>query len=265
MNEILVAILAITVCVAYYYWNTDPIKKGPCQNTFPKIIFQTWKSKTDIPANMAYWSSTWKKNHPGYSYILWDDADNRAFVKEHFAWFLPTYDSYDKEIKRADAIRYMFLYKHGGIYADMDFESLKPLDKLLDEYACYDILLGSIRSSWSPWHMRNSIPNAIMISKAANPFWLRVLEAMQERAGKAKGVEEETGPIVLKEVYEKVRAQYNVCVLYPDILYPISWITEQGARARKDALLATDMPALTEEMRTKYPASYAITYWAHSW
>ena len=263
MNEILVAFLAITVCVAYYYWKIEPIKKAPCMNTFPKIIFQTWKSKTDIPANMEYWSSTWKKNHPDYKYILWDDADNRTFVKKYFAGFLPTYDSYDKEIKRADAIRYMFLYKYGGIYADMDFESLKPLDKLLDEYACYDILLGSIRSSWKPWHMRNNIPNAIMISKPANAFWLHVLQAMQERAGKAKEVEEETGPMVLKDVYEKMRWEFNMCVLYPEILYPISWITEQGTR--KDALLATDMPALTEEMLAKYPKSYAVTYWAHSW
>jgi mannosyltransferase OCH1-like enzyme len=263
MNEFLAAFLAITVCVAYYYWKTEPVHKAPCVNTFPKIIFQTWKSKTDIPANMAYWSSTWKKNHPEYSYILWDDADNRAFVKKHFAWFLPTYDSYDKEIKRADAIRYMFLYKYGGIYADMDFESLKPLDKLLDEYACYDILLGSIHSSWNTWYMRNSIPNAIMISKPANPFWLRLLEAMQERAGKAGGVEEETGPVVLKEVYEKVRREFRICVLYPEILYPISWIMQQGER--NEALLARDMLALTEEMRAKYPASYAVTYWAHSW
>jgi hypothetical protein len=86
---------------------------------------------------------------------------------------------------------------------------------------------------------------------------------MQERAGKAGGVEEETGPVVLKEVYEKVRREFRICVLYPEILYPISWIMQQGER--KDALLATDMKALTEEMRAKYPASYAVTYWAHSW
>ena len=76
-------------------------------------------------------------------------------------------------------------------------------------------------------------------------------------------MEEETGPVVLKDVYEKVRGEYKICVVYPDILYPISWITQQ--RERKDALLTTDMQALTEEMRAKYPSSYAVTYWAHSW
>ena len=258
MDKILLATFLIIVCITYYYYSIEI-----CPNTFPKILFQTWKSKTDIPPNMRYWSSTWKSKHPAYKYILWDDADNRNFVKKEWPHLLEMYDSYDVEIKRADAIRYMFLYTYGGIYADMDFECLKPLDTLLDSYACYDIILGSIRSAGISWNVKNSIPNAIMISKPRNPFWLRVLDSMKLRAGDGKGrVEEQTGPIVLKEVYESCTGS-QIKVLGPDVLYPISWMTDAGER--KKSLENGDYVSLTKEMRVSYPSSYAVTYWTHSW
>src|SRR5579871_2603394 len=36
----------------------------------PKIIFQTWKSRTDLPANYRYWSETLRSLNPQYDYVL---------------------------------------------------------------------------------------------------------------------------------------------------------------------------------------------------
>ena len=213
---------------------------------------------------MAYWAETWRSNNPDYEYVLWDDADNRRFVAENFQWFLPTYDSYDKEIKRADAIRYMYLYTYGGIYADLDFECLKPFDSLLEEYRGYDIILGQMESDLSQWHSSNNIPNAIMISKPGCSFWLRVLERMVVKASSSQGQgrpEVETGPVVLKEVYLSSWFE-RIKLLPPSILYPISWVTDEEERL---TALKADEHTLTQTMKTKYPSSYAVTYWAHSW
>jgi len=229
------------------------------KDPFPKIIFQTWKNKTP-PKKMAYWSETWRQYNPDYEYILWDDQDNRRFVQEEFAWFLPTYDAYDVEIKRADAIRYMFLYKYGGIYADLDFECMKPFDTLLETYVSYDIVLGSMDSRGS-WHSKNNIPNAIMISKPGAKFWIRLLERMQEKEkAKAKRTEELTGPIVLKECIRWW--DWEIKILAPEILYPISWSTNQEERQKS---LRADPTLLTQVMKCKYPSAYAVTYWTHSW
>lgn len=122
-------ILLLVLVLAKYKGSMTP-------EPFPKIIFQTWKTHS-LPKQFAYWSETWKKYNP-YNYVLWDDKENREFVATNFNWFLPTYDGYDAGIKRADAIRYMFLYKYGGIYADLDFECLKPFDDLLEKYKSYD-------------------------------------------------------------------------------------------------------------------------------
>lgn len=229
---------------------------------FPKRIFQTWKDKTP-PKKMAYWAETWRSNNPDYEYVLWDDADNRRFVAEKFPWFLPTYESYDKEIKRADAIRYMFLYTYGGIYADLDFECLKPFDSLLETYKGYDIILGEMDSSESQWHSSNNIPNAIMISKPGCSFWIRVLERMLVKAtsgGKGRP-EVETGPVVLKEVYSTAWFD-KIKLLPPSVLYPISWVTDEEERL---ASLKSDEHTLTQTIKAKYPSAYAATYWAHSW
>ena len=77
-------------------------------STFPPIIFQTWKTHK-LPHNFQYWSQSWKQHHPTYQYLLWDDMENRQFVKDYYPNFIGIYDSYDATIKRADAIRYFFL------------------------------------------------------------------------------------------------------------------------------------------------------------
>jgi len=259
------SLLLLIIVLIFFIWFYE--RK---ENLFPKRIFQTWKNKSP-PKKMAYWAETWRSNNPEYEYVLWDDADNRRFVADKFPWFLATYDGYDKEIKRADAIRYMFLYTYGGIYADLDFECLKPFDSLLEEYKAYDIILGrmdsfgtsSASASAKQWHSSNNIPNAIMISKPGCSFWIRVLERMIVKAASGgKGTPEvETGPVVLKEVYSSSWFD-KIKVLPPSVLYPISWVTNQEGRL---SALSSDEHTLTQSMKSKYPSAYAVTYWAHSW
>ncbi|RYD18011.1 MAG: cell surface protein, partial [Lysobacteraceae bacterium] len=91
---------------------------------FPKVIFQTWKSRTVIPGNYRHWRQTFIDTNPDCRVLLWDDADNRAFIADRFAWALPVYDGYAQEIFRADAVRFFFLFEFGGLYADIDTECL---------------------------------------------------------------------------------------------------------------------------------------------
>ena len=249
--------LALSLLFVYKYrTNIDP-------QPFPRRIFQTWKNHTP-PPNMNYWSRTWITFNPSYVYELWDDAQNRAFVVEHYPWFLPTYDGYDREIKRADSIRYMYLHKYGGIYADMDFECLQSFEPLLRalETEC-NILLGSMDSKA---HLdMHSIPNALIISKPGQDFWLSLLHKMQEVAkDSALGVEAMTGPIVLKKMVERDWfGSHGIKIVDPGHFYPISWNVQNEERL--EALGKKNYQELSAEMRRRYPEAYAITYWTHSW
>ena len=61
---------------------------------------------------------------------LHTDEDNRAFIAREFPAYLGMYDSYDVHIKRVDAVRYFYLYRYGGVYMDLDFACLRPLERL---------------------------------------------------------------------------------------------------------------------------------------
>ena len=257
--ELCVGVLLVVLVLARDHFRTA--------TEFPPRIFQTWKSHTDIPSNMAYWKSTWIHHHPTFTYELWDDAQNRAFVEKEFPWFLPTYDGYDREIKRADAIRYMYLYKFGGIYADMDFECLQSLEPLLRSYqGSADVLLGSMETTWT--HRRHSIPNAILISKPQQDFWLTLLKALEQAAEQNPqgDVEELTGPVILHKTYWKTwSGSTRICVLPAHLFYPLSWSSANSKRLHALHRSKSSPQRLTEEMKATYPTSYAITYWTHSW
>jgi mannosyltransferase OCH1-like enzyme len=55
------------------------------------------------------------------------------------------YEEYDQAIKRVGAVRYFIMHCHGGVYVDLDFEALRPLDSLLAEE---ELVLGCPVPEW---------------------------------------------------------------------------------------------------------------------
>jgi hypothetical protein len=143
---------------------------------FPPVIFQTWKSRSVIPGNYRHWRQTFVDTNPDCRVLLWDDADNRAFIADRFAWALPVYDSYPQEIFRADAVRFFFLLEFGGLYADMDTECLRPIRPSASTGAVVLCRMGG-----NP-DFAHAIPNAIMASRPSQIFWLFAIHCMIEAA-----------------------------------------------------------------------------------
>jgi inositol phosphorylceramide mannosyltransferase catalytic subunit len=69
--------------------------------------------------------------------ILGTEKTSRAFISNHYTWFLYVYDSYPYNIQRIDAIKYFVLYHYGGFYLDLDigcrrtFETLRSRELVL--------------------------------------------------------------------------------------------------------------------------------------
>ncbi len=132
------------------------------------------------------WRKTWIDHHPTWVHKLWTDDENRDFVSKHYPWFLEAYDNLPRHIHRVDAVRYMYLHKFGGVYADLDFESIKPMDEYLKGKR---LVLGRMRTAPFPaWE--HSIPNAVMASVPGHPFWLKVLNYIFVYHKKAWSAEE---------------------------------------------------------------------------
>lgn len=247
----------------------------------PHRIFQTWKSKTELPENFAYWRNSFLAKNPNYHFDLWDDADNRRFIAQNFAWFLPTYDSYPAEIYRADMVRYFYLYMFGGFYADLDAQCLKPLDEVLDRRG---VLLGQMGDDLQFTH---SLPNAIMASSPREEFWLYVIARAMVVADKPARPENLTGPVLLRQallsycnsnpspadilgLVTRLLPQHllpkagptEFHILPPVEWYPLTWLRDPiGLRSR---VLAGDLAASAEAEKL-FPHSSVVTYWTYSW
>ena len=174
--------------------------------TIPKIIMQTWKNN-NIPDHWKSSPQTIKSILPDWKYVLMTDNDNRHFVETHFPDFLPFYDNFPYPIQRADAIRPMWLYIHGGIYIDLDFELLKPLDMLFSTNAdAYFVASGNFGFC---------ITNSFMASKPRIPFWLSYIEEMKKHPStwaisKHFKVMTTTGPLALTRTLRKSNLLYTM-------------------------------------------------------
>ena len=171
-NNMLVYVLIIIVLllgIIYYIKINSKIRYIESfnnSNSLPKIIHQS------APADVDKWKPEWVECHktwkkifpePEYKHIMWTDEDINNFIKTYYPDYYDIFMSYDKKIKRFDMVRCFFLYKYGGIYADMDcavfknFYDLIPHDKV------------SIVRSPYPWEY---LQNCLMTSPVNNPFWL---------------------------------------------------------------------------------------------
>lgn len=168
----------------------------------PRLIHQTAKTK-EIPENWQVFQRKLIELHPGWTYKLWTDEDNYDFVKKEFPDFYPIFIGFPKNIMRADVIRYLLMYRLGGLYMDLDYEMLKPFD-LLD----HDIVL--------PWESEGDrgegfdlIANSLFASAPGHPFWKAVLDSIAKDSpyNAEADVEKNTGPGRISKVFFELRKQ----------------------------------------------------------
>lgn len=182
---------------------------------FPKILHQTWKNRElSGVEEFRLCSESWKRCHPDHEYRLWDDRDNEKFVRERFETYWPVWSSFDKNIKRLDSIRYMWMFIHGGIYADLDLECLRSLEGLLGRHSEADILLFCDLDEDGVCVSANP---ALIVSKPGSGFWLEMLEYAHTH--RDEYVTQCTGPFGLGRVASRSGERFKVRCLDQNRLF----------------------------------------------
>jgi hypothetical protein len=221
------------------------------QQKIPALIHQTWKD-ADVPAQWEKWADSWRLHHPGWEYRLWTDSDNRAFLQEHYPWFLPVYDGYTEPIMRADAIRYFLLDQFGGLYVDLDFECLSPVDGLLDGH---ELVLGCEPQAHTRLLLARRrglsriVGNAFIASRPGHPFWAHVHRQLVG-AHRMPGALDVTGPFFLTRAIDSAPEPASITILGPEVLYP------------EVSPYATE---LFGPQKADYERAYAVHHWSGSW
>jgi mannosyltransferase OCH1-like enzyme len=99
---------------------SHPIKRN-YHTVIPLNIFQTWCTK-NLPPRMAQATQLIRDTNPAFQYHLFDDADCRNFISQHFSGdILGAYDKLIPGAYKADLWRYCVLYQLGGIYVDIKY------------------------------------------------------------------------------------------------------------------------------------------------
>ncbi|KAI9208644.1 nucleotide-diphospho-sugar transferase [Polychytrium aggregatum] len=270
----------------------DPIFDQRQDVTIPSIIHQSWKNET-LPKRFQKWSDSWKRHHPTWTYILWTDDMNRKLIETSFPWFLDTYDALPKNINRADASRYFYMYKYGGVYADLDMECLRAMDAPVVEGGPALIERGSALISFMglDTQFEHSLPNAWMASAPGHPFWMFVVDEIMRAVARSTTLtaEEATGPVVLYKAWMRFRSfptakRSGLTVLKHGYIYPYNWNYKNSAEAfiypdnwldvkYLYSICSAQSDQIDEELCKKKlgaegkpgQLAYTITYWSHVW
>lgn len=167
----------------------------------PKLIHQTAKT-AELPPKAVVYRQKLLELHPDWTYRLWTDADNLQFVRQEFPDFYDVFVGLPKNIMRADVIRYLLLYRLGGLYLDTDYEMLKPFDLLN-----YGAVL--------PWETDSEdlsrggrIANSLLAAESGHTFFKMVIDDLQSHPPLAVDADvlHSTGPHYLSRILQQALA-----------------------------------------------------------
>ena len=155
----------------------------------PKLIHQSYISEDKIKPKFKKYISKLKSLNPDWHWEFWSDEDNRDLIKSDYPWFLSCYDNYPYPIQRADAVRYFYMHKYGGIYLDLDMFPIQPIAGLVQKV--YDCKVQSLVHAPRPkvllfeeypnnFSLAGALYNAIMISEPGASFWSFVHFKLQD-------------------------------------------------------------------------------------
>ena len=274
------------------FWGQIPlIKKGSGsadKPLIPKIFHQTWDTE-DIPEVFHKWIVTWKKLHPDWSYWFWTLKEIRNFVVAEYPELLSLYDVYTEDIFRSDVMRYLVLYKFGGVYVDLDMEPLMPLDNWTYNFNC----IVSEETYEHPFVVREADPpanilNGFIACRPRHPFLKLAIDSLEEFAGFYFGdYLHATGPFFLDAVLGRYLTKLqndshqrndadNITVVPPKYFFPTYDPSESDlitARCFPGVYQTLKQPAQmtckellkTFLRRTPGADSYADHHWVHAY
>jgi inositol phosphorylceramide mannosyltransferase catalytic subunit len=173
----------------------------------PLIIHQIWLGGRPLPSLYNTLSDTWKKMHPNWQYILWTEKNIAKLKLNNESDYINAKTFREK----ADILRCELLEKFGGVYVDLDFECLKPLDFL---HYSYDFYIGIM-----PNNARSILTNGIVGCIPHHP----IMKKMVFKLKNSRGVKDQlfrNGVVYVSDYFLKYVTKYDQ---YKNIALPITY------------------------------------------
>jgi alpha 1,6-mannosyltransferase len=138
------------------------------ESKFPAFIWQTWKyspASGEFGENLRPLEASWTEQHPGFIHEVVTDDAAYHLIKYLYASVPEVTEAYASmpiPVLKADFFRYLILLARGGIYSDIDTQSLKPTTEWLPENfdrSTVGLIVGieadaGGRQDWAKWYSR---------------------------------------------------------------------------------------------------------------
>lgn len=205
----------------------------------PKIIHQIWLGSPVPPVYETYMKS-WHEKHPDWEYYLWTDENVHMLFPLYNQQY---YDAAENYGMKSDILRWELLYRFGGLYVDMDYECLNPMDELHYRYDFYTGIqpLDAIFLQ---------LGAALVGSVPGHPIMKHCIETIKDD-WHFKGAPTKTGPVHFTKSFYALAGKGTIDIaLPPYYVYPLG-STEQATQALYEQWIAQ--------------GAYAIHWWSKSW
>jgi mannosyltransferase OCH1-like enzyme len=215
----------------------------------PKIIHQIWIGPNPVPEKVKWMMESWKEINPTWEYKLWTNSD-----LDHFNMVnKKAFDILSNWGAKSDLWRCEILDRFGGVYVDVDFECLKPLDDLHEKYDFYCCILDGAE-----------IANGLIASSPHHPIMKACIERWQEipffPTKDPELIIALTGPVFFTNIVAEhlVKETGDLSIVFPQNYFfalPRDFRFDFWNQKMDKSQIAK---YLTED-------SYAIHYWASTW
>lgn len=209
----------------------------------PKLIHFVWLG-SKLPDECRKMIRTWKTMHPTWKVKVWTDTDVKTFGMQN----IDAFNRASNFGQKSDIFRYEILYRHGGVYADIDFECIQPLDDLHKSCEFYTGACGD----------SVCLLNGLIGTRPGHPIMKACIDNLYVSIGdhNESRIMDETGPYLFTRMFLSCTSLNDAGKVVP---FPPSYFYPFPGSMR-------DMTDKTEVKRQFLkPESLTIHYWASTW
>ena len=222
------------------YERFNPAVYQPEQTAhIPKIIHQIWLG-SPVPESFKGLMQAWVDNYVGrgWEYHLWTYTDIEAFGLYNKEF----YDATTNYGVKSDILKWELIYRYGGVYVDVDYEPLAPLD-LLHEYYSFYTGVQPLDTQFV------QLGAALFAAVPGHPILKHCIETIKDD-WHHHGAPKKTGPVHFTKSFYALAGKDGS----KDIALPATYLYPLGCLEKK-----LDYDAW------KHNGAYAIHHWAKSW
>lgn len=235
------------------------VKKEMKTPSIPRVIHQIYEDMEGPPSSLLKISESWREKNLDWEYRFWTKKDINEFLSDFYPELIPIYTSFHYAVQRWDAIRYLILYKLGGVYVDMDYECTESIASLLQGVECAMGLepAGHCVLRRKPY----IVGNAFMATIPRHPYFKELIDTVFYKANRisysspAQEILNSTGPYMTTRVYENSLYQERVSLIPAGLISPLT----------REEILDMMNGEISADIKDKIEKSYAIHYFFGSW